>query len=258
MLALSETQKSISSALRSIKMNGMADEYEAQQLNAQLFADKTFDYRIDKLVQSQKEYSANRHVANLIKSAKFRDGRELSELKPDGVKSETLAEVASKSWLAKGINLVILGPCGVGKSSLGCALGRNWCRQEAGVLYFSTSSLVNQVLSLDFKSRQRLLARLTSIPALIMDDFGVNDLPQGAPDVFYEIFDARYSKACTVVISQIKISSFRALLGGDSRAEGIVDRISNPSVVMELKGESKRKLKGTPVSGSEEESKKSA
>ncbi len=42
-------------------------------------------------------------------------------------------QLATGKWIAETRNLIIVGPCGVGKSWLACALGQMACRQDRSV-----------------------------------------------------------------------------------------------------------------------------
>ncbi len=50
-------------------------------------------------------------------------------------------KLATSDWIRTRRNLVITGPCGVGKSWLACALGHKACRDDLSVVYYRVPRL---------------------------------------------------------------------------------------------------------------------
>ena len=68
---------------------------------------------------------AVRHSSQLAWfSANSNPSRPRSDLKP-----------ATCDWIRSKRNLLVTGPCGVGKSYLACALGHRACREDLSVIY---------------------------------------------------------------------------------------------------------------------------
>ncbi len=54
-----------------------------------------------------------------------------------GLDRASFLKLAACDWIRTKRNLLITGPCGVGKSWLSCALGHKACRQDLSVLYYT-------------------------------------------------------------------------------------------------------------------------
>ena len=67
-----------------------------------------------------------RHPEAAIEDVDYRSPRRLDKT--------LFQQLARGQWIARKQNLIITGPCGVGKSWLACALGQKACRDDFSVL----------------------------------------------------------------------------------------------------------------------------
>ena len=58
-----------------------------------------------------------------------------------GLDRALFLKLAACDWIREPRNLLITGPCGVGKSWLACALGHKACREDLSVLYYRVPRL---------------------------------------------------------------------------------------------------------------------
>ncbi|MEX6430758.1 MAG: ATP-binding protein, partial [Ferrimicrobium sp.] len=68
-----------------------------------------------------------------------------------------------------------------------------------------------------------------------------------------EIIDARVDLRSTIFLSQFPVAQFHALMEDKTAADAIMDRIIHASRVIELTGESMRKLKARDEPNQDEE-----
>ena len=61
---------------------------------------------------------------------------------PRGLDRALLLKLASNDWIRKHRNCLIVGPAGIGKSWLACALGDKACREDFSVLYYRVPRLL--------------------------------------------------------------------------------------------------------------------
>ncbi|WP_031301989.1 ATP-binding protein, partial [Sphingobacterium paucimobilis] len=76
---------------------------------------------------------------------------------------------------------------------------------------------------------------------LILDDFGIVRLEQQQRLDLMEIFEDRHGRKATIIASQLPVASWYDIIGEDTIADAILDRIVHVSHRIELKGESLRK-----------------
>ncbi len=134
--------------------------------------------------------------------------------------------------------LLMLGPAGVGKTHLACAVLREHDGQ-----YRKSADLEKEFEeSRDFKSREKysdLMKKYTGSPMLIIDGAGCSDKPDAEFRLLGLILNGRYDrKLPTVIVSSLEKIK---LVGNLSRQT--VDRLIETIIVLEFNGKSFRESK---------------
>lgn len=80
---------------------------------------------------------------------------------------------------------------------------------------------------------------------LIVDDFGMQPLDAQSRAILMEISEDRHGKRSTLFTSQVPVSNWYEVIGEQTIADAIVDRIIHDAHRLELKGESMRKRRET-------------
>jgi DNA replication protein DnaC len=78
---------------------------------------------------------------------------------------------------------------------------------------------------------------------LIIDDFGIQPLDQQSRTILMEIIEDRHGKRSTIFTSQVPVNKWHEVIGEQTIADAILDRIIHDAHRLELKGESMRKKK---------------
>jgi DNA replication protein DnaC len=150
-------------------------------------------------------------------------------------------------------NLFLLGPTGIGKSYLACALAHKACRDGYSALYTRAAQLFRDlaVARADGSLPRRLL-RLARIDVLIVDDWAMAPLNEVERRDFLEVCDDRYQLRSTILTSQLPVSKWHAQIGDPTLADSILDRLVHNAHRIELEGESLRKKRARTSSPDEE------
>jgi DNA replication protein DnaC len=80
---------------------------------------------------------------------------------------------------------------------------------------------------------------------LLIDDFGIQPLDAQSRTSLMEIIEDRHGKSSTMFTSQVPIGMWHEVIGEQTIADAILDRIVHDSHRLEMKGESMRKRKST-------------
>jgi DNA replication protein DnaC len=162
-----------------------------------------------------------------------------------GLEKNAFIRLADCSFIERHENILIHGPTGAGKSYLASALGHQACMKGFKVRYFNMSKLFTSLkMSKADASYLKELNRLEKQDLLILDDFGLHPVETALRLALLDIMEDRHGKRSTIFVSQIPVSKWHELLGEQSVADAILDRIVHSAHRIELKGESMRKKNG--------------
>jgi DNA replication protein DnaC len=234
--------------LKSLKLHGMAAGLE-QQLAAPDTRRLGFEERFGLLLQHEAATRANARLTQRLRWAKLPQLASLEDLDtrtPRGLDTAALAQITDLSWIPQHLNVLITGPCGVGKSYLACALAHAACRADYSVRCFRLPRLIDELTrATALQKRSAFFRQLAKADLLVLDDFGLAPLSEQTRRDLLEIFDDRYDKKSSLITSQLPLDQWHGWLGEPTLADAILDRLVHNAYRFHLKGESMRKHKTT-------------
>ncbi len=123
-------------------------------------------------------------------------------------------------------------------------LGHQACAQGFKVQYHNVQKLflkmkMARVDGSIFKS----LDKLNQTDLLILDDFGLTQLEQQQRYDLLDLIEDRHAKKATIISSQLPVANWYHVIGDETIADAILDRLIHTSHRIELKGESMRRKK---------------
>lgn len=197
------------------------------------------------LLDHEATYRNDRRLALRLRHAKLRHHavpEDVDYRASRGLDRRLFDMLLRGDWITAHENCAIIGPAGVGKSWLACAIGHKACRDNRSVLYTRLPRLIDD-LSLA-KGDGRIAARMKSlarVDVLILDDWGLEPLDGNARHHLLEILEDRYGRRSTLVTSQLPVASWFDLIGDPTYADAILDRLVHNAHRLELSGESMRR-----------------
>ncbi len=233
--------------LKTLKLDGMAEafaELETQDGTANLthaewlglLIDRESASRDTKRFESRMRTARLRHVGACPEDVDYRARR--------GLEKALFQELLTGKWIADKRNLIITGPCGVGKTWLACALTQAACRTGTTALYKRLPRLFDELELAHGDGRfPRLFRSLTKTQLLVMDDWGPDRLTSSQRRDLMEIVEDRYQAGSTIITRQLPLSTWHEVIGEPTFADAILDRIVHNAYRLELSGQSLRKTK---------------
>jgi DNA replication protein DnaC len=230
-----------------MKLHGMADAFRLQ-LDAPNLSPLSFEERFAMLVDQQWLWKENRALARRLTSAKLKERGTIEDIDyqhPRGLDRKLMRSLATSEWVRQNHNVLLIGPTGIGKSWLGCALAQKACRDGFSVLHRRTAELFRELAVAHVDgSIGRLLQKLARLDVLLLDDFAMAPLKDSERRDFLEICDDRYQRKSLILTSQMPVAHWHEQIGDPSVADSILDRLVHNAYRIELHGESIRKTKG--------------
>jgi DNA replication protein DnaC len=236
--------------LQEMRLHGMVAALEQQLTDADIGALR-FEERLALMIQHERAERANSRLAQRLRWARLPQGNacveDLNSRTPRGLDPVTLAAVRDLSWIKKHFNVLITGPCGVGKSYFASALAHAACRQDFSARCFRLPRLAEELARAHaLQRRSSLLRQLAKIDVILIDDFGLAVLTDQLRRDLLEILDDRYDRKSTIITSQLPVEEWHTWLGDPTLADAILDRLVHNAYRLTLRGESMRKQKSLP------------
>lgn len=162
-----------------------------------------------------------------------------------GLEKSMIRELATGKWIRNKQNVIIVGKTGVGKTFLGSALAHSACRHGLSALCTRVPRLLNEMaIAHADGSFAQILARLSKLDLLVLDDFLIGPIKDQERRDLVEILEDRYGKSSTIITTQIPTKHWHEKLADPTVADAICDRVTHNAHVIALRGPSIREKKG--------------
>ena len=233
--------------LTAMRLLGMLDALKSQEQDP-ASRELSFLERLGLLVDQQWSWRENQALARRLHAAKLKGAsvEDIDYHASRGLDKSVIRALAQKSaWVTNHENIFVLGPTGVGKSFVACALAQKACRDGYSALYMRAAALFRDLtIARADGSLRSLLARLSRIDVLVIDDWAMAPLAESERRDFWEICEERYQARSTILTSQLPVTRWHEQIGDPTAADGILDRLVHNAHRIEMRGDSMRKKRG--------------
>jgi DNA replication protein DnaC len=216
-----------------------------EQLHNPQYADLPFEDRLGLLVDRECMRRDNNRLQRRLKAARLPLPATVEDLdlSPSrGIDRRLVLQLAQGEWISQHLNILVLGPTGVGKTFLACALAHAACRHNFTVRYHRTSRLLHHItLAHADGSYPKLLDAFARTQLLVLDDWLRDPLTRSQSQDLLEILDDRYDRSSTMVATQVPVADWHARFPDPTIGDAILDRLIHNAYRLNLKGESRRK-----------------
>jgi len=243
---ISELERS----LRQLRLGGMAAVLETRLHQAQAEAMAPIDL-IACLVSDELTRRSDRLLERRRKQAAFRDpGKTLDNFDwtfNPKINRSLIFDLATSTFIGKREDALFLGPGGTGKSHLAQAIGQAAILQGYKVLYREVHILLDELAdAVACGTRKEYIESVTTVPLLILDDFGMRKLPHTAAEDLLEIVMRRYERCSTLLTSNRPVDDWGKMLGDVAAVSAMLDRLLHHGHVLKC-GPRSWRTKTAPV-----------
>jgi DNA replication protein DnaC len=229
--------------MRHMHLNGMARAFQ-HTLEAGKNEKFTADEMLTHLIESEWDERYNRRLERSLKEAKFRykASVEMISYEDERLDRNQVIRLANCEFVKRKENIILTGSTGIGKSFVASALGHQACSLGFRVLYQHSTKLFSRMkIAKADGTYLKELARIERQQVLIIDDFGIQPLDAPGRSALMEIIEDRHGKSSTIITSQVPVSLWHDIIGEQTIADAILDRIVHDAHRIEMHGESLRR-----------------
>lgn len=236
--------------LEKLRLHEMVTGLREQESDTR-YHDMTFLERLGFLADRELISVENRKLAARLTKAKLRQQAVFEDIDmraARGLNKSQIMELGTCRWIRDHQDLLIIGPTGVGKTWLACAIAHKACREGFSVSYQRLSKLLYELSINKGEGRYlKALKALGQVEVLILDDWGLEMLDKDKRQDLLEILEDRSGRKSTLITSQLPTDAWHPFIGDETIADAILDRLIHNSVIINLKGESMRKVRNTKI-----------
>lgn len=228
--------------LRTMKLPAFAQSYQDQMENEAEYQSLSFDERLMLMVDAEFDSRHNNNIKRLIKNARFADSSAFLgniDYLPDRHLNRPLLEsLADNEYIRKGLNVILIGATGSGKTYLANALGVNACQYGYKTRYIRLPELFSDLEAARIQGKyQQVMKQYQKYALVILDEFLLIPTSDREQRDLLELMEYRCGQASTIFCSQFVPEGWHERLGGSALADSILDRIIPSAYTMKIDGD---------------------
>lgn len=160
---------------------------------------------------------------------------------PEQCDKAAVSDMMQLDFIKDASNIVLMGPNGVGKSTIAQNIGYHAVMQGHTVLFVEASQMLGDLAAQDGDNALRRRIKYYAQPQLlVIDEVGYLSYGTRHADLLFEIISRRYEVKSTMVTTNKAFSEWGEVFPNASCVVSLVDRLIHHSEIIVLEGESYR------------------
>lgn len=153
----------------------------------------------------------------------------------------TIEELMTLAFLQEATNVILVGPNGIGKSTLARNLAHQALVHGHTVLFVAAGQLLGDLAALDSDSAlRRRLRHYAAADLLCIDEVGYLSYSNRHADLLFELTSRRYGHKSTLITTNKPFSEWKDVFPNAACVVSLIDRLVHNAEVVLIEGESYR------------------
>jgi DNA replication protein DnaC len=159
----------------------------------------------------------------------------------NGISKQQLSQLRECQWLEQNYNVVLMGPCGIGKTLIAAGLCYDALKMGYKA-YFRTMEQINEILIMKDITRSALIEynKLLKAHLLVIDDIMMFALEKKQAVQLFNFINHLHERASFIVTTNKSPQEWVKMLDDEVIATALLDRILYRCEVVRLSGKSYR------------------
>ena len=200
---------------------------------------------LETLVQAELDERARRRLERQLRAARLGRFKAMADFEWDWPKQlhrPTVERVFSLDFVAKGENVILVAPQGLGKTMLTKNLLHQAVLAGHSALFITASDLLLDLSSRETaRALERRLRAYTRPHVLAIDEIGYLAYDSHAADLLFQIVSRRYEHRSIVVTTNLAFQDWHTVFPNASCAVALIDRLTHHAELIPIEGESYRR-----------------
>jgi DNA replication protein DnaC len=138
-------------------------------------------------------------------------------------------------------NVVVVGPNGVGKTTLASNIAYQAVVQGYTVLFTTAGKMLGDLAALDSDTALRSRLQYYARPSLLyVDEVGYLSYSNRHADLLFELVSRRYEKNSTIITTNKSFSGWNEVFPNAACVVSLIDRLIHHAEILEIQGDSYR------------------